>query len=198
MAMFAAAAMQAIGSTVAAAGSTAAATAATAATTAATTTAAAALPAAASAGSTFLSILQGAGALLSAGATLAAGREEARALRSQAADTRLQQQRDVIETTDRRARMKQLFAQEAAERDLAYAASGIDTSFGTPAVARVQASDDAERALGVEDSTTRFGLARLDQKRSALMAEARSVRRRSMFEAVSGLVSTGIDMARRG
>lgn len=209
MAEFAAAAVQAIGSmftvaapTAATAGTTAATTAATAATTAATAT-----TAAASSGSVLSSLFSAStlGSILSGGATLIGAMAAKRqgAIQSQSYEIQAQEveaeiPNEQIAGETRRASIRDKLLETIAERNVAYAASGLDLSFGTPAVAQRQALQDAEDALTTDKATEDFNVRKL-QKRAALYRMQGADARRGGLAKAAGLVLDGAaDLVMRG
>lgn len=63
--------------------------------------------------------------------------------------------------TQNRISLKAALVKALSERDVATAASGVDLSFGTPNVARKQATQDAENAITVSDQTSKLKQSRL-------------------------------------
>lgn len=149
-------------------------------------------------GSTALSILQGGVGLLGAMSAVRAGQSQAAAYGLSAADARAQATNETIAATEKETSLRKALVASLGERDVAYAASGVDLTFGTPAAARAGAIDDATRAM----STARLGF---DARRSqalaraagydALAADAEEAGNTKAFGSLAGV---GIDILKRG
>lgn len=139
-------------------------------------------------GSLVSGILSGGASLLQMAQLRRAGDEKARSLEMQAADVPTEIAGENIKANERAGSLKRALLQTIGERDAAAGASGVDLSFGTPAKAREEASDDAERALAISAGTTGSAVGRLNEKAGNLMLMAREARRSSRAEAnIAGL-----------
>jgi hypothetical protein len=147
---------------------------------------------------TAASILSGGATALSVLGTMRAGEQRARSLELAAADAEIDADISDIETSHRRTSLKRALVQAIGERDVAAAASGADLSFGTPAIARREAAEDADRALEAEDSAG-------DLRRQRLLERSASYRRMAVESRSGGLARAaaiglegGAKIARRG
>ncbi|GJE06351.1 hypothetical protein AOPFMNJM_1667 [Methylobacterium jeotgali] len=194
---FAASALTAMASAAGSVGASGVASAATAGASA-LTSASSALAPLTSAGSVVGSILSGSASLLQMSQLRQAGREKELSLNLQAADTVNDIARENLQQQDRSTSLRQALLQTIGERDAAYAASGVDLTFGTPAVAREQSVTQAEQALTMESATATSRVARLNERAGNLRLMARSARRSADTMAdLTGLQAAG-NLLRRG
>jgi hypothetical protein len=168
----------------------AAATAATA--TAATATAASAAP------SFFATALQGGMSVMSAMSAVRAGDAQADSYREQSAASLFDAKNEQINSTNRQAGLRRELVESLGQRDAAYAASGVDLSFGTPAVARDQAIDDANRALEGDSANRDMRVARLKERSAGFDRMAKESARSGRLKALGVLGQTAISAVRRG
>lgn len=161
-------------------------------------------PAATSAASVFslsspwLTALQIGATGLGALSGLAAGEQKAAALTAQATDAEIQSDSERIAGTERRAGLKAAAAEQMAERQAAYAAGGVDLSFGTPVTAKAQDLAQAERALAIDQGNEDINRARLLEKANSYRLAAKEARRGAMIGALTKGVETSIAFGRRG
>lgn len=172
-----------------------AATFSTAAPAAATT--AAATSTVASAGSTLWSILQGTATALSVVGGLRSAQAQADAREAQAADAKLEASMEGTRGAERRTAIKQRLVEDLGARDVAYAASGVDLSFGTPAKAREGAISDANAALSTDADTEQIRRNRLLTRGAMYSAMADDARASGTLKAVAGGISMLADVSRR-
>lgn len=143
--------------------------------------------------------------LLSGGATVAsvlqarrAGEQEAHKLNLAAGDADLEAKIEQIRGLERRNSLKAKFVEAVGERDVAYAASGVDLTFGTPAIARQEAVRDTERALAIDQDTENLRRSRLLERAGNYRLAAAQAREGGIFKAI-GLGAAGLGgMLRRG
>lgn len=135
------------------------------------------------ASSSWLSALQFGMAGLGALSTLSAGAEKADALNAAAVDADLSAGNERIVGQERRSSLKRQAAEEIAQKQAAYAAGGLDLSFGTPQLAQAQDVKDAEHALAVDQGTEDQRVARLNARASELRSAAKSARSASYLSA---------------
>jgi hypothetical protein len=177
-------------------GGTAAAGAATAAGTAAgTATAATGLGAV---GSTLTTILQGGATLLGMMATIEAGDQEADMYEAKAIDAQAEKPLETLQGIQRRTGLKQELIETLGEQETAFAASGVDLSFGTPAEARSDALHEADRALTGENATEETRLNRLDERTSQYRLTAKRARKSARRTALAQGLSFGVGAFSRG
>jgi hypothetical protein len=151
------------------------------------------------------SILSGGATVLSlmaqrqANTSLMVGAEmDALNLEGQAEDTRLDIGQEEVAGANRRNSIRRALLETIGDRDAAYAASGVDLSFGTPAVAREQAAASAERALGQDRDTQEINVSRLEQRAANLRSRAAFTRRAAQRTAGVNNLSMAAQILRRG
>ncbi len=198
---FAAAAVAAIGSMFTT-GATAAGAGATA---AAGASAAASAGAAAGAGSSLFSMgslltgaLSGGLSLMSAMQAAKAGKIEAAQMQMQADAARQDATQASLDGEAKQSSMRRDLVAELGRRDVAYAASGVDVSFGTPAQASAQAMDDAYAAMNAAGADVQSRVGRYRTR--AAMYEAAGADRLAAGYAKGGglLLSSALDIVKRG
>jgi hypothetical protein len=150
----------------------------------------------AGAGSLLSSILSGTATVAGMMGAQASAEESARTLTAQAMDARSEQDIERLRGGERRDSLRRALLQTLGERDVAAAASGVDLSFGTPAIARDEAERDAERALATDRSTEDLRVARLQERESEFLRAASSTKRAGRLKAF-GLGAQGVASATR-
>lgn len=149
------------------------------------------------AASTVGSILSGGASLLQMSALRQAGRQKQQSLAFQAQDTATEIAQENIQGAGRTNSLRQALLDTIGERDAAYAASGVDIGFGTPALARQEASAAAESAIAQDTAGTTARVSRLNARAKNLMLMARQARRSGDDEAnIVGLSAAGRLLAR--
>lgn len=149
-------------------------------------------------GSSWLTLLQGGASALSVMSQLSAGEEKSSALDAAARDADLQASQERIAGEQRQSSLRRAAADQMAERDAAYAASGVDLSFGTPQQAKAQDIEDASRALGIEQGNTEMLVARRQEQAAEYRRSSRMARRSATLKAVMSGFDTALSMNRRG
>lgn len=153
---------------------------------------------AAAGGSTIASILSGGATALSILYGVAGANEKASSLELAARDAQGEQNTEQLQGLQRRSQIRSALAQAIGEQDTAYAASGVDLSFGTPSEARKAAVRDADSAVSIDGMTTLSRVSRLEERSKMLRAQARSTRRGALLQgAIQGL-SYAADVKGRG
>ncbi len=163
-----------------------------------TGTAAAGAGAGAAGGSTALSILQGGMGLLGAMASIRAGQSAAAGYRSQAADTRLDVGQETIAATQKETSLRKALVASLGERDVAYAASGVDLSFGTPAAARSQAIDDTNSAMSMARTQSEMRRRQLLARADTLDAMAEDAASSGLIKGLGTFGGSMFDIVKRG
>lgn len=155
--------------------------------------------------STWGSILSGGATVLSlmaqrqANTSMMVGAEmDALNLEGQAEDTRIEIGQERVSGENRRNSIRRALLETIGDRDAAYAASGVDLSFGTPAVAREQAAASAERALGQDRDTQEINVSRLEQRAANLRTRAAFTRRSAQRTAGTNNLAMAAQILRRG
>lgn len=131
---------------------------------------------AAAGGSTVASILSGGATALSILYGLSSANEAATSMELSAKDAELEIAGEDLQGLQRRNALKTSLLDSLGEMDAAYAASGVDLSFGTPSQARKEAMADADRALTLDAMTTMQRGARLQERAKMYRIGARSKR----------------------
>ncbi|WP_143199915.1 hypothetical protein [Bradyrhizobium sp. NAS80.1] len=148
--------------------------------------------------SSAFSILSGASTVLSVLNANRAGEAKAAALNAQADDADTQTQIEQIQSTARQTSLKKALVQQLGERDVATAASGIDLSFGTPAIARRQDVTDSERALSIDQDTTDTRIARLRERAANYRIQAQQASAGGLGTAAALALEGGAKLLKRG
>ncbi|WP_281932203.1 hypothetical protein [Roseibium album] len=160
--------------------------------------AAGAAGAALSGGSIFTTLLQGGATLLGMMSTIEAGDQEADMLEAKAIDAQAEKPLETLQSISRRTSIKQELAEAVGEQEVAFAASGVDLSFGTPAVAKKDAFREADRALTNENATEETTLNRLDERSSQYRLSANRARSSARRQALLQGLSFGLGALGRG
>jgi hypothetical protein len=148
--------------------------------------------------SSIASILSGASTAFSVLHGIGASQEEATGYELAARDAVSEQADEHLLGLQRRNALKKDFIQAVGERDIAYAASGVDVSFGTPSVAREEAQRDFARASTIDLSTEQSRVARLQERAELLRLKANSTRRGGLLEAITTGLGGASDIFARG
>lgn len=149
-------------------------------------------------GSTIGSILSGTATVAGMLGASQGGQEQGRNLYAQAADARTEQDIERIRGTERRDSLRRSLLTTLGERDVATAASGVDLSFGTPAMARQEAERDAESALTMDQSTEDLRIARLQERENEFIRAGRAAKKAGTIKAVGLGLKGAAALAGRG
>lgn len=149
------------------------------------------------AGSTMWSVLQGTATALSVLGGLRAAQAQSDALEAQSADAKVEAQIEGTRGLERRTALRERMAQDMGARDVAYAASGVDLSFGTPATARQQAVADANSAVSTDVETENIRRNRLLTRSAMYRSMAEDTRAAGTLKAVTGGISMLADVGKR-
>ncbi|OCC01843.1 hypothetical protein BA190_26895 [Labrys sp. WJW] len=168
--------------------------------TAAATTAGAAATTAStfSLGSLFTTMLSGGATAISAMAAMNAGKQQAAAYNLEASQAMADNAQESVEGRVRRDSMRKDLIKQLGEQDVAYAASGLDLSFGSPLQARDDAKADAARALSTDLDNETVTRNRLTQRAQALRAMARDAKSAGRMKALGLAFDFGTDVLKRG
>lgn len=165
---------------------------------AATTAAASTAVGAASSGISLASILQGTATVLGVLTSIGAGNAEADRLEAAAVDAKTEQSLETLQGISRRTSIRRQMAEAIGAQNVAYAASGVDLSFGTARAARTDAFREADLALATDTGTEQTRVARLAERAKNYRRSAKMARRMGVLNAVSGAASTAVDFFERG
>lgn len=127
-------------------------------------------------------LLAGGATVLSMISSIRAGEAEGDALEQQAADAAREQPLETLQGIERRVGLKRAAADSIGALDVAYAASGTDLSFGTPAQARKDAYRELDLGLSADTGTQMTRTARLDERRRNYLRAAGRARSAGRFE----------------
>ena len=135
---------------------------------------------AAAAGFSLSTLLQGGLTVLGVVSSLSAGAADAEAATQAANDAAREKDLETLQGIDRRASIKRQLMDAVGAQDVAYAASGVDLSFGTAKQARTDAFREADHALTSDVSTQEVRQSRLTERE----ANYRSAAKRARFGGV--------------
>jgi hypothetical protein len=151
-----------------------------------------------SGGSLFSSILQGGASLATVMAAMNSGEEGAQANMARANDAVLEQGVENVRGIERRDSLRRSLLERLGQQDVVAASSGVDLSFGTPAIAREESIRDGERALTQDQNTQDLRVSRLQERADEFQRAARSSRRAGNIKAFGAGVSGLASITRRG
>ncbi|WP_212318555.1 hypothetical protein [Agrobacterium tumefaciens] len=155
--------------------------AATAGASAGAATTAAAAPAAA--GFSLSTLLQGTATVLGMVQSINAGKADAAALNAAADDAAREVPLETLQGINRRATIKRQVMDSVGQQDVAYAASGVDLSFGTPSQARSEAFREGDLGITSDIGTEQTRVGRLQEREAEYRKRAARAKRSSMFDA---------------
>jgi len=148
------------------------------------------------------SILSG---ILTGGASIAgvlgaqqSAAEKANAYNLAAEDQLAEIPMEQLKGTERRTSMRAAMLQALGERDVGFAASGADISFGTPTLARDEAQQEGERAFTIDLGTEQTRVARLKERATNLRLQAGEAKRTGFLQALGLGATTLAQFGRRG
>ncbi|WCA60334.1 hypothetical protein G6M16_007425 [Agrobacterium tumefaciens] len=144
-------------------------------------TTAAAAPAAA--GFSLSSLLQGTATVLGMVQSINAGRADAEALTAAADDAAREVPLETLQGINRRTAIKQQMMDSIGQQDVAYAASGVDLSFGTPSQARKEAFRQTDLAVTSDVGTEQTRIGRLQEREAEYRKRASRAKRSALFDA---------------
>lgn len=173
-------------------------TATTAATAAGTTATATTAGVSAAGGFSLSTLLQGGATVLGAMSALSAGRADAEAAELAAQDAEREIPLETLQGINRRAGIKAEMMRRIGEQDTAYAASGVDLSFGTPGQARQEAFREADLGLTSDVGTEQTRVARLNERSKAYRRRAARARSAGVLEALTIGATGTYSIANRG
>lgn len=159
--------------------------------------AAATTAAAAGSGFSLASILQGTATVLGVVSSISAGNAEGDALEAQAIDAQREQEIETLSGIERRGSIKKALAEAVGAQDVAYAASGVDLSFGTAGQARTEAFREADRAFTGSSATEQTRVGRLMERAANYRASAKRARRAGVVTGLTGGLKGAADIAGR-
>lgn len=149
-------------------------------------------------GSVLGTLLQGTATVLGMMSTIEAGNQEGDMYDAKAIDAQAEKPLETLQGIERRASLKREMAEAIGERDVAFAASGVDLSFGTPAEARKDALREGDRALTSDNAVEETRLNRLDERSSQYRTAGRRARKAARKKALFEGISFGTNVLMRG
>ncbi|RUW43973.1 MAG: hypothetical protein E5W19_32385 [Mesorhizobium sp.] len=170
--------------------------AAAAGTAAATTTAAAGTTAAS--GISLASLLQGTATVLGIVSAVGAGNAEAAQNEMAASDAESEQSLETLQGISRRTSIRKQMADALGAEDVAYAASGVDLSFGTAKAARSDAYREADLGLTTSTGTEQTRISRLVERAKNYRAMAKQAKAGGILNALTGGADTLLSFNQRG
>jgi len=142
--------------------------------------------AAAGSGISLATILQGTATVLGIVSAISAGNAEADALNAQAIDAEREQEIETLAGIERRGSVKAALAEAVGAQDVAYAASGVDLSFGTAAQARKEAYREADLALTSASTTEQTRQSRLMERAANYRSAAKRAKKAGLIQGLTG------------
>ncbi len=139
---------------------------------------------AATSGMSLATLLQGTATVFGAISALNAGKADAEAFELAAQDAEREKPLETLQGINRRAGIKQKMMEQIGEQDVAYAASGVDLSFGTPTEARRDAFRNADLELTSDVGTEQTRVARLDERAANYRKRAKRARSAAAIDAI--------------
>ena len=149
-------------------------------------------------GSLASSILGGTATAFSALSQMRAGRQQSDAMRQQAIDAQLEATQEDINGQRREVSLKNQLASTLGSISTAYAASGIDLSYGSAATMGDQAATRADQELTLDRATTEMRKTRLNQRAGSYLGLAREARASSILQAAGSAAGGLMKIAYRG
>lgn len=141
--------------------------------------------------------LQGQASAQQAAQVVRAGYQQSDNFTAEAVNTDNQGTIEELSADDRQDTMRRDLLRRLGERDVAYASSGVDLSFGTPGQARDEAIADTNRALAIDTETANYNRSRLDERAAGFRQRAREARTGALDQANLIGTQNQISMLRR-
>lgn len=139
---------------------------------------------AATSGISLASLLQGTATVFGMVSALNAGKADAEAAELAAQDAEREKPLETLQGINRKAGIKQKMMEQIGEQDVAYAASGVDLSFGTPMATRKEAFRNADLELTSSNGTEQTRVARLDERAANYRKRAKRARSAAAMDAI--------------
>lgn len=153
--------------------------------------------AAATGGISLSTILQGTASVLGLVASIGAGRAEADMLEAQAIDAEREKPLETLQGISRRQSIRRQMAEAIGAQDVAYAASGVDLSFGTAREARSDAFREADTALAADIGNEQTRISRLSERAASYRRAAKNARRMGFINGLLGFADNVSGMVQR-
>jgi hypothetical protein len=156
------------------------------------------LGAAGGVGSLATGILGGTATAFSALSSLRAGQQQRDAYRQAATDAQLDATNEELLGQRREIGLKNELASKLGSISSAYAAAGIDLSYGAAETASSTAGTKADQELSMDRATTEMRKARLNQRGGSYLGMAREARASSILQAAGQAAAGGLRIKNRG
>ncbi len=102
---------------------------------------------------------------------------------------------ETLQGITRRNDIKRSFMEQLGQQDVAYAASGVDLSFGTPGQVRKEAFRETDLGITSDNGTEQTRVARLDEREAEYRKRASRAKKSAMFDALTQGLKTGASIA---
>lgn len=142
-------------------------------------------------------ILQGTASVLGLVASISAGNADAAQAELAAADAEREQATETLSGIDRRRSLLAGLRDALGAQDVAYAASGVDLSFGTAAQARTDAFREADLGLTSDTGTEMTRGARLMERAANYRSAAKRAKIGGFINGFGGFLSNASQIAGR-
>jgi hypothetical protein len=152
----------------------------------------------ASSGFSLSGLLQGTLGVLGVVSEIAAGNADAAQAELAASDAEAEKDFETLQGIERKSSIKRAMMDALGAQDVAYAASGVDLSFGTAASARKDAFREADAALTADVSTEEVRKSRLTERAANYRSQAKRARSMGLFRGLSAGLQLGASFAGRG
>ena len=131
------------------------------------------------------SLLQGTATVFGMVNAINAGKADAEALNSAADDAAREVPLETLQGITRRSSIKQEMMDRVGQQDVAFAASGVDLSFGTPGQARKEAFRQGDLGINVDNGTEQTRVARLNEREAEYRKRASRAKKSGIFDALT-------------
>lgn len=149
-------------------------------------------------GLSIASILQGGATVLGIASTLRAGAADKAKLDLEAADAEAEIANETLKGIDRRTQARKAVLQAVGALDTAYAAGGVDLSFGTVNEARTEFFREGDTAIGVAAGTELSRVTRLAERSRFYRIAGKQAKSAALLEAGAFGLKSFSDIARKG
>lgn len=140
---------------------------------------------ASSSGFSLSSLLQGGLTVLGVVSEISAGKADAEAANQAAEDAKSEKQLESLQGIERRSSIKRAMNDAIGAQDVAYAASGVDLSFGTAKQARQEAFRETDYATTSDVNTQQVRASRLDERFANYKSAAKRARLNGFMNAAT-------------
>jgi hypothetical protein len=153
---------------------------------------------AAAGGFSLAGLLQGTATVLGVISSISAGNADAEQATQAANDAEREKDLELLQGVERRSSIKRQYMDAVGAQDVAYAASGVDLSFGTAAAARTDANREADYLLTSDVSTEEVRRSRLTERAANARSMAKRARLGGILTGITGGLQGFASIAGRG